>query len=59
LLGDITGDYSGREVNSWTSRYDANHHLSIHMDENPTQGRIAAHMLGLTKNWQKEYFDIP
>jgi Rps23 Pro-64 3,4-dihydroxylase Tpa1-like proline 4-hydroxylase len=55
LLGDITGDYSGWQVSSWASRYDTNHHLSIHMDENPTQGRIAAHMLGLTKNWKKQW----
>ncbi|MBT5719352.1 MAG: hypothetical protein HN872_00960 [Gammaproteobacteria bacterium] len=55
LMGDITGDYSGQEVSNWASRYDPNHHLSIHMDENPTQGRIAAHVLGLTKNWKKEW----
>lgn len=55
LMADITGDDSGREVSCWASRYDANHHLSIHMDENPTQHRIAAHVLGLTKNWKKEW----
>lgn len=55
LMGDITGDYNGREVSTWASRYDPNHHLSIHMDENPTQGRIAAHVFGLTKNWKKEW----
>jgi len=55
LMGEITGDYSGQEVSTWASRYDSNHHLSIHMDENPTQHRIAAHVLGLTKNWKREW----
>ncbi|MCG8415650.1 MAG: hypothetical protein MI746_15650, partial [Pseudomonadales bacterium] len=50
LLGEITGDDSGREVSAWASRYDRHHHLSIHMDESPGQGRIAAHVLGLSKD---------
>lgn len=53
LLGDITGDYSVREVNFWTSRYDANHHLSIDMDENPTQGGIAAQRPQTLSIWVK------
>ncbi len=55
LMGEITGDNSGREVSAWASRYDRHHHLSIHMDESPGQGRIAAHVLGLSKNWKKEW----
>lgn len=55
LMGDITGDYNGQEISAWASRYDQHHHLSIHMDEHPAQGRIAAHVLGLTKNWEKEW----
>jgi SM-20-related protein len=55
LMGEITGDCEGREVSLWASRYDPNHHLSVHADENLTQGRIAAHVLGLTKNWKKEW----
>ena len=55
LLGRITGDDSGREVSTWASRYDRHHHLSIHMDESPGQGRIAAHVLGLSRNWKQEW----
>lgn len=55
LLGDITGNYRGREVSIWASRYDPHHHLSVHTDESLHQGRIAAHVLGLTKNWEKEW----
>lgn len=55
LLGDITGDHSGKEVSAWASRYGPNHHLSLHDDRNWVQGRIAAHVLGLTKNWKKEW----
>lgn len=55
LLGEITGDSSGREVSTWASRYDRHHHLSVHMDESPGQGRIAAHVLGLSKDWKKEW----
>lgn len=55
LMAAITGDDSGREVSSWASRYDRHHHLSVHMDESPGQGRIAAHVLGLSKNWKKEW----
>ncbi len=49
LMAQITGDDSGREVSTWASRYDRHHHLSIHMDESPGQGRIAAHVLGLSR----------
>lgn len=55
LMAAITGDDSGREVSCWASRYDRHHHLSVHMDESPGQGRIAAHVLGLSKNWKKEW----
>lgn len=55
LLGDITGDHRGQELSIWASRYDPNHHLSVHHDESRYQGRIAAHVLGLTKNWKKEW----
>jgi SM-20-related protein len=55
LLGDITGNYEGKEVSSWASCYDRHHHLSIHMDEDFGQGRIAAHVLGLTRDWKKEW----
>jgi len=55
LMAEITGDDSGREVSAWASRYDRHHHLSIHMDENPGQGRIAAHVLGLSKGWKREW----
>lgn len=55
IMGDITGNHDGREVSAWASRYDRHHHLSIHMDEDPRQGRIIAHVLGLTKNWKKEW----
>jgi len=55
LLGEITGDISGREVSLWASRYDRYHHLSVHMDESPGQGRIATHVLGLSRNWKKEW----
>lgn len=55
LLGDITGDHSGQELSAWASRYDPNQFLSLHDDRNLTQGRIAAHVLGLTKNWKKEW----
>lgn len=55
LLAQITGDDSGREVSCWASRYDRHHHLSVHMDESPGQGRVAAHVLGLSKNWKKEW----
>jgi SM-20-related protein len=55
LMAKITGDDSGKEVSTWASRYDRNHHLSIHMDESPGQGRIAAHVLGLSKDWKKEW----
>lgn len=55
LMAEITGDDSGREVSAWASRYDRHHHLSIHMDESPGQGRIAAHVLGLSKDWKKEW----
>lgn len=55
LMAKITGDSSGREVSSWASRYDRHHHLSIHMDEDSGQGRIAAHVLGLSKDWKKEW----
>jgi len=55
FLGEITGDKSGQEVSAWASRYDPNHHLSVHMDASPAQYRIAAHVLGLTKDWKKEW----
>jgi len=55
LMAQITGDDSGREVSAWASRYDRHHHLSVHMDESPGQGRIAAHVLGLSKNWKKDW----
>ena len=55
LMAEITGDDSGKEVSTWASRYDRHHHLSIHMDESPGQGRIAAHVLGLSKGWKKEW----
>ncbi len=55
LMAQITGDDSGREVSTWASRYDRHHHLSIHMDESPGQGRIAAHVLGLSKGWNKDW----
>lgn len=55
LMAAITGDDSGREVSTWASRYDRHHHLSVHMDESPGQGRIAAHVLGMSKNWKKEW----
>lgn len=55
ILAEITGDDRGREVSTWASRYDRHHHLSIHMDESPGQGRIAAHVLGLSKDWSKEW----
>ena len=55
LMAEITGDGGGREVSAWASRYDRHHHLSIHMDESPGQGRIAAHVLGLSKGWKKEW----
>jgi len=55
LMAQITGDDSGREVSTWASRYDRHHHLSIHMDESPGQGRIAAHVLGMSKGWRKEW----
>ncbi|MCY4357471.1 MAG: 2OG-Fe(II) oxygenase [Gammaproteobacteria bacterium] len=55
LMGKITGNDSGKEVSTWASRYDRHHHLSIHMDESPGQGRIAAHVLGLSKDWKKEW----
>ena len=53
LLGEITGDNSGREVSTWASRYDRHHHLSVHMDESPGQGRIAAHVLGRSKTGRR------
>ena len=55
LMAQITGDDSGREVSAWASRYDRHHHLSVHMDESPGQGRVAAHVLGLSKNWKKDW----
>lgn len=55
LMGEITGDTAGKEVSTWASRYDRHHHLSVHMDESPGQGRIAAHVLGLSKEWEKEW----
>ena len=55
ILGDITGNHNGQEVSAWASCYDRHHHLSIHMDDDFGQGRIAAHVLGLTKNWKKEW----
>ena len=55
LMAEITGDDSGREVSCWASRYDRHHHLSVHMDESPGQGRVAAHVLGLSKNWKKDW----
>lgn len=55
LLAEITGDDSGKEVSAWCSRYDHNHHLSVHMDESPGQQRIAAHVLGLSKNWRQDW----
>ena len=55
LMAAITGDDNGREVSTWASRYDRHHHLSVHMDESPGQGRIAAHVLGLSKNWNKAW----
>lgn len=55
LMSEITGDDSGREVSTWASRYDRNHHLSVHMDESPGQERIAAHVLGLSKNWKQDW----
>ena len=55
LMGEITGDDGGREVSCWASRYDRHHHLSIHMDEDQGQGRVAAHVLGLSKGWKKEW----
>ncbi len=55
LMTDITGDSSGLEISAWASRYSRHHHLSVHMDEHPAQNRIAAHVLGLTKNWKKEW----
>ncbi len=55
VMAAITGDDSGREVSAWASRYDRHHFLSVHMDESPGQGRIAAHVLGLSKDWKKEW----
>ena len=55
LLADITGDASGKEVSTWCSRYDRNHHLSVHMDESQSQTRIAAHVLALSKDWKQEW----
>ncbi len=55
LMADITGNHEGREVSAWASRYDRHHHLSIHMDEDFGQGRIAAHVLALSRGWQKEW----
>jgi SM-20-related protein len=55
LLADITGDASGQEVSTWCSRYDRNHHLSVHMDESQSQTRIAAHVLALSKDWKQEW----
>lgn len=55
LMAEVTGDDSGREVSCWASRYDRHHHLSVHMDESPGQGRVAAHVLGLSKGWKKEW----
>ena len=54
-LADITGDASGKEVSTWCSRYDRNHHLSVHMDESQSQTRIAAHVLALSKDWKQEW----
>ncbi|MBK51490.1 MAG: hypothetical protein CMQ45_03790 [Gammaproteobacteria bacterium] len=55
LLAEITGDGSGQEVSTWCSRYDRNHHLSVHMDESQSQTRIAAHVLALSKDWKQEW----
>lgn len=55
LLAAITGDASGKEVSTWCSRYDRNHHLSVHMDESQSQTRIAAHVLALSKDWKQEW----
>lgn len=52
LLG---GDRRVSSVDGAVSRYQAGHYLSPHTDANKDQERIAAHVLTLTRDWQRPW----
>ena len=56
-MREITGVNYGNYVNTNASRYDPNHFLTVHTDTsgNDPQGRIAAHVISLTKDWDKNW----
>lgn len=51
LLGRITGTNTGTRVEGAWSRYGPGHFLSPHTDANRDQVRLAAQVLGLTRDW--------
>ncbi len=55
LMQAITGNKQGRKVSMQLSRYRSGHYLTPHYDTDNDVSTLAAHVLGLTPVWKKEW----
>jgi hypothetical protein len=55
LVRRITGAGEGNRIEGQVSRYRPGHYLSPHTDANRDQVRLAAHVIGLTRDWEPHW----
>lgn len=58
LMKRITNDSTAKWVSSNVSWYEPGHFVTAHSDGTPDDSRVAAHILSLTKNWDKNWGGI-